>query len=79
MQVISKSNWSSYDLVGDCLLGSFTGQLLYIISSDDAAEDVPEEDQFKYVDILATIEGNIILEKLIDNDIFNHVLLLCYR
>ena len=48
---------SSYDLIGGSPQGSLIGQLLYIIGSDDAAEEVPEEDKFKYVDDLATLDS----------------------
>ena len=47
---------SSYDLIGGGPQGSLIGQVLYIIGSDDAAEDVPEEDKFKYVDDLSILE-----------------------
>ena len=58
MQVkINKHTSSSYDLIGGSPQGSLIGQLLYIIGSDDLAHEVPEEDQYKYVDDLATLEA----------------------
>ena len=58
MQVkINKHTSSSYDLIGGSPQGSLIGQLLYIIGSDDLAHEVPEEDQYKYVDDLATLKA----------------------
>ena len=37
--------------------GCLLGQLLYIIGSDDVAEEVPEEDKYKYVDDLACLDA----------------------
>ena len=37
------------DLVGEGPQGSLIGQLLYIIASDDVAEEIPEDDRFKYI------------------------------
>ena len=48
MQVkMNNQTSSSYDLIGGSPQGSLFGQLLYIIGSDDAAEQVPEENKFK--------------------------------
>ena len=41
-------------LVGGGPQGSLIGQILYIIGSDDVAEEIKEEDEFKYVDDLST-------------------------
>ena len=65
MQVkMNKATSTSYDMVGESPQGSLLGQLLYVIGSDDVAQDVPEEDQFKYVDDLATLDTVFIKEKL---------------
>ena len=39
---------SSHDLIGGSPQGSLIGQLLHIIGSDDSAQDVPDQDKFKY-------------------------------
>jgi hypothetical protein len=62
-----------FDLVGGGPQGSLIGQLIYIISSDDAAEDIPEEDQFKYVDDLSAVEGINTSIRPSDYDVFGHV------
>ena len=53
---MNKATSSSYDLVGGSPQGSLIGQLLYIIGSDDAAEDVPEEDQFNMLTSLLQLK-----------------------
>ena len=63
----------SFDLVGGGPQGSLTGQLLYIIASDDAAEDVPDDDKFKYIDDLSVLEAFILEGKLIQYDVQQHV------
>ena len=64
---------SSYDLIGGGPQGSLIGQVLYIIGSDDAAEDVPEEDKFKYVDDLISLDSLNVRENLTKYDVHNHV------
>ena len=64
---------SSYDLIGGSPQGSLIGQLLYIIGSDDSAEEVPIEDKFKYIDALATLDAVNIKEKLVEYDCWQHV------
>ena len=61
-----------FDLVGGGPQGSLIGQLIYIISSDDAAEEIPEEDKFKYIDDLSAVD-EIRASKLTDYDVFSHV------
>ena len=39
---------SQFPLVGGGPQGSWTGQAAYIVSSDDSADCVPEDDQYKY-------------------------------
>jgi hypothetical protein len=60
----AKSKWHS--LVGGTPQGSWNGQNCYIVASDDNAECVEEEDQFKYCDDLSIVElvmvGNILTE-----------------
>ena len=62
-----------YHLIGGGPQGSLIGQLFYIIASDDAAEDVPEEDNNKYIDDLSVLEAVNIKGKLADYDILHHV------
>ena len=50
---MNNQNSEILDLGGGGPQGSIIGQLLYIIASDDAAEDIPEEDKFKYIDDLS--------------------------
>ena len=64
---------SFYDLIGGGPQGSLIGQVLYIIGSDDAAEDVPEEDKFKYVDDHITLEAVNVNENLVEYDMHSHV------
>ena len=74
MQVkFNKHTSSSHDLTGGSPQGSILGQFLYIIGSDDAGDKVPEEDKFKYIDDLATLEEIIIKNKLTDYDCWQHV------
>ena len=74
MQVkMNNTTSSSYDLIGGSPQGSLIGQLLYIIGSDDAAEEVPDEDKFKYVDDLATLDSVNTKEHLINYDFWKHV------
>ena len=47
--------------------------MLYIIGSDNAGEDVPSEDKFKYKDDLATLEAVKIQNKLIHYEYLKHV------
>jgi hypothetical protein len=61
------------DLIGGGPQGSLIGQLLYIIGSDDVAEEVIEEDKFKYVDDLSALEALIDKQNLIEYDFSQHV------
>ena len=61
------------DLVGGGPQGSLIGQLLYIIASDDVAEDIPDEDKFKYIDDLSAVESVATTGKLIEYDVYQHV------
>ena len=61
------------DLVGGGPQGSILGQLLFIIGSDDAAQEVPDEDEFKYIDDLALTEIVKLEDKLEDYDVWQHV------
>jgi hypothetical protein len=74
MQVKMNQHTSkSYDLVGGAPQGSLLGQLLYIIGSDDSAEEVPEENKFKYIDDLAVLDPVNVKNKTTPYDIFEHV------
>ena len=64
---------SSYDLILRGPQGHLICQVLYIIGSDDAAEDVPEEDQFKYIDALITLEAVNVNKTLVEYDVPYHV------
>ena len=50
---------SLFPLVGGGPQGSWTGQAAYIVASDDNADCVPEDDQFKYSDDLSILEQSI--------------------
>ena len=74
MQVkMNNKTSSSYDLIGGSPQGSLIGQLLYIIGSDDAAEEVDDENKFKYVDDLATLDAVNIKEHLTQYDFWQYV------
>ena len=62
-----------HNLIGGGPQGSLVGQLLYIIASDDAAEDIPEEDKFKYIDDLSALEAVQTKGKLVPYDVLQHV------
>ena len=47
---------SSHDHTGESAQVSILGQLLYIIGSDDAVEQVEEEDKFQYIDDVISLE-----------------------
>ena len=64
---------TSHDLTGGAPQWSILGQLLYIIGSDNAGEDVPSEDKFKYIYDLATLEALNIQNKLIHYKYLKHV------
>ena len=53
--------------------GTILGQLFYIGASDDAAEEIPEEDKLKYIDDLEIIELISIAGMLVDYDFYEHV------
>ena len=58
MQVtLNKHTSTSHDLIGGGPQGSLIGQLLYIIGSDDVAEEVPDEDKYKYIDDLVVLDS----------------------
>ena len=62
-----------WDLVGGGPQGSILGQILFIIGSDDAADELDEYDKFKYIDDLATTEIINTEDKLQDYDVWQHV------
>ena len=53
--------------------GSILGQILFILGSNDAAEEVDEEDKFKYIDDLATTEIVQTENKFQDYVVWQHV------
>ena len=66
---INKHTSTIHDLIGGGPQGSLIGQLLYIIASDDAAEEIPEEDKFKYVDDLSALEKVNVAGILVNYDV----------
>ena len=62
-----------FNLIGGGPQGSQTGQASYIISSDDNAYHVPEEDRYKYCDDLSMLELVMLGDILIEYDIIKHV------
>ena len=64
---------TTFDLFGGSPQGSLIGQILYIIGSDDSAEEVPEENKYKYIDDLAVLDPVNIKDKLIPYDLVQHV------
>ena len=59
-----------FDLVGGGPQGSLIGQLIYIISSDIAAEDIPCEDKFKYINDLSA-EDKVTTDQLQDYYVYD--------
>ena len=68
-QHISKS----HDLIGGAPQGSLIRQLLYIISSDYVAAEVPDEDKYKYIDDLAVLEAVNKSDKLRQYNVWQHI------
>ena len=64
---------SLHDLTGGSPQGSILGQLLYIIGSDDAVENLEEDDKYQYIDDVITVENVNIENKLHQYDVWNHV------
>mgnify|MGYP003335411387 FL=1 len=60
-------------MIGGGPQGSVIGQLLYIIASDDVAEDTPEDEKFKYIDDLSLLEAVKTKDKLIEYDVHRRV------
>ena len=48
-------------------------QLLCIIAGDDVAEDIPDQDKFKYIDNLSVVEAVATDGKLINYYVIQHV------
>ena len=38
-------------------MNGMNGELLHIVASDDVAEEILEEDKFKYIDDLSAVEA----------------------
>ena len=53
--------------------GSWSGQQSYIISSDDNADCVPEDDQYKYCDDLSILELLLLGDALTEYNFMEHV------
>jgi hypothetical protein len=60
-------------LVGGGPQGSLIGQILYIIGSDDVAQEIKEEDKFKYVDDLSTAVALANKNNISEYDFIQHV------
>jgi hypothetical protein len=67
----AKSKWHS--LVGGTPQGSWNGQNCYIVASDDNADFVNEEDQYKYCDDLSIVELVMIGDILTEYNFMEHV------
>ena len=67
----ASSKW--YDLVGGSPQGSWNGQNSYIVSSDDSADSVPQDDQYKYCDDLSILELIMIGHILTEYNFLEHV------
>ena len=65
------SKW--YDLVGGSPQGSWNGQNSYIVSSDDNADGVPQDDQYKYCDDLSILELVMLGSLLTEYNFYEHV------
>ena len=64
---------SLFRLVGGGPQGSWSGQASYIISSDDNADCVNEEDRFKYCDDLSMLELVMLANALTEYNFMEHV------
>ena len=64
---------SLFPLVGGGPQGSWTGQAAYIVSSDDNAECVPEDDRYKYSDDLSILELVMLANALTEYNFLEHV------
>ena len=64
---------SLFPLVGGGLRGSWSGQQSYIISSDNNADCVPEDDQYKYCDDLSILELLLLGDALTEYNFWEHV------
>ena len=62
-----------FTLIGGGPQGSQTGQASYIISSDDNAYHVPEDDRYKYCDDLSMLELVMLGDILMEYDMIQHV------
>ena len=65
------SRW--YNLVGGSPQGTITGQISYISGSDDNADHVDQDDQYKYMDDLSILELIMMGSILTDYDFHDHV------
>ena len=65
---MNKQTSQYYGLIVGSPQGSILGQLLYIIGSDDVAEEVPEYDKYKFISDLTTLEAVYTKDKLFDYD-----------
>ena len=50
-----------------------TGQLLYIIGSDDVAEEAAPENKYKYIDDLVVLDSVNTEDKLVEYNVLQHV------
>ena len=62
-----------FPLVGGGPQGSWTGQASYIISSDDNADSVPEDDRYKFCDDLSILELIMLGDALTEYNFMDHV------
>ena len=64
---------SLFTLVGGGPQGSWSGQQSYIISSDDNADCVPEDDRYKFCDDLSILELIMLGDALTEYNFWEHV------
>ena len=62
-----------FPLVGGGPQGSWTGQACYVVSSNDNADSVEEDDRYKYCDDLSILELVMLANTLIEYNIWEHV------
>ena len=60
-------------LIGGGPQGTLLGQTEYLVQSNDNAENVPEDDRFKYIDDLSILQLICMTGLLIDYDFHEHV------
>ena len=70
---MNKYTSKSHDLIERGPQGLLIWQLLYIIDSDDIADEVSPEDKYKNIDDLVVLDSVKIEDKLVDYNVLQHV------